>query len=136
MKDIKNWIIFILLGLTLIFGYITLTEDDSDYKRKVEILKEDNTRLLNENSKIDRRIDSLNLEYINLQKKDSLLAIEISKRDVQIANALASSKKSREELERIKAGLIETRKKIDSLKANPIKRTGDDLLNSLKLKTQ
>jgi hypothetical protein len=136
MKDIKNWIIFILLGLTLIFGYITLTGDDSEYKRKVEILKEDNTRLLNENSKIDRRIDSLNLEYINLQKKDSLLAIEISKRDVQIANALASSKKSREELERIKAGLMETRKKIDSLKTNPIKRTGDDLLNSLKLKTQ
>jgi len=136
MKDIKNWIIFILLGLTLIFGYITLTKDDSDYKRKVEILKEDNTRLLNENSKIDGRIDSLRVEYINLQKKDSLLNIEISKRDIQIANALASSKKSKEELEKIKANIAETQRKIKELKANPFKRTGDDLLNSLKLKTK
>lgn len=136
MKDIKNWLIVVLLGCTLIFGYLTLTKDDSEYKKKVELLKQDNARLERENAKIDSKIDSLCTEYINLQKKDSLLGLEISKRDAQIAKALADSKRSKAELDAIKTSMEETRRKIAELKANPFKRTGDDLLNSLKLKTQ
>lgn len=135
-EKFKNWIIFILLGLTLIFGYLQVTKDDSGYKSKIEKLREDNNRLIEENKKIDGIIDSLKVEYINLQKTDSLLNVEISKRDAEIAKALADSKKSKAELDRIKTEMEAIRKKIQELKANPFRRTDNELINSLKLKTQ
>ena len=45
MKDIKNWIIVFLLIGFVIFGYSTLTRDNTDYKSKVEALNNANTIL-------------------------------------------------------------------------------------------
>ena len=85
---------------------------------------------------VDLEIDSLKVEYINLQKKDSIQTVNIAKRDLQIATLISNSKKSKAELDKIKAEMEETRKKIADLKAHPINREGDDLINSLKIKTQ
>ena len=134
MKEIKDWLIVGLLILCLIFGYKTLTSGDSEYKRKVEELHLANEKLIKERASIDSTILEIDKRYKKLQFKDSILTIEISKRDKIIAANIAKANKSQAELSKIKSQMDLTRKKITELKKNPPNRTGDSLVNSLKLK--
>ena len=84
----------------------------------------------------DEQNEILSLEFTKLQAKELELANDIKKRDLEIAKSKENANKSKRELEKFKREIEETKRKIDSLKSHPANRTGDDLLNSIKLKTQ
>jgi predicted nuclease with TOPRIM domain len=134
MKEIKDWLIVGLLTLFLIFNYKTLTSNSFEYRRKIEDLHSANTKLNKERSSIDSTITEINKRYKKLQVKDSILTVEISKRDQIIADNIAKANKSKAELDKIKSQIDSTRSKIYELKKSPPNRTGSSLINSLKLK--
>ena len=74
---------------------------------------------------------------IDFNKKQA----EIDNRDIkikQIESELAKTKQdltaAKDKVKEMKRDLDETKKKIEDLQKNPIKREGDDLINSLKEK--
>jgi len=136
LKDIKNLLILFLLVCVVIFGYKTFFTGDKLYKEKLKQLEAANKKLQQERIAIDLRIDSLKLEYGKLKDHEVKLAKEISDRDKEIAKDKAAAAKSKAELNKFKQEMAETQEKIAEMKKHPANRTGDDLLNSLKIKTQ
>ncbi len=132
--NLKDWIIVALFGLSLFF-FIQYLTNPSGYKKRIKELEEDNR-------KIESKIDSLNSVNEKL-KKESLIYISninkyqakidstqklIDEKDVQISKSKIEMNKSKKEFEN-------TKKEIEKLENNPIKRVGNDLINSLKEKT-
>lgn len=136
MKNAKNIIILVLLLASLIFGYISLFRGDKLYEYKVEELKKENEALMKQKLAIDEENKTLKLEFSNLKTKEAELLNDINLRDSEIAKSKENANRSKRELEKFKAEIEKTRGKIDSLKSHPANRTGEDLLNSIKLKTQ
>jgi len=136
MKNIKNIIIVVLLAACLIFGYISLFRGDKLYEYKVEELKKENAALMKQKLAIDEENKTLKIEFSNLKTKEVELLNDINLRDSEIAKSKENANRSKRELEKFKREIESTRQKIDSLKAHPANRTGEDLLNSIKLKTQ
>lgn len=136
MKDIKNIVILVLLLGVLTLGYISLFRGDKLYEYKVEELKKQNEALMKQKLAVDEENKTLRLEFSNLKAKEVELIKDINLRDLEIQKSKDNANRSKRELEKFKRDIEETRRKIDSLKSNPPNRTGDDLLNSIKLKTQ
>jgi peptidoglycan hydrolase CwlO-like protein len=136
MKNYKNIIIIFLLIGCLIFGYISLFRGDKLYEYKLEELKKENLILLKMKDSLGLKINGLESQFITLKAKETELINDINNRDLEIARSKEKASKSKAELDKFKREMQETRNKIDSLKAHPANRTGDDLLNSIKLKTQ
>ena len=63
------------------------------------------------------------------QKKINYISDLISKKDIEIKNLKLNLNQQRKEIEK-------TKKKIDELEKTPIKRTGQELLESIKEKTK
>ena len=135
LKDLKNILIGILLICTIIFGYKTFFTSDKLYKEKLKQLEAANKLLQAERAAIDLKIDSLKSEYDKLKAHEQKLANDIANRDAEIAKDKAAAAKSQAELNKFKHEMAETQRKIEDIKEHPANRTGDDLLNSLKLKT-
>lgn len=136
MKDPKTIAIAVLVLLVLIFGATTFFKKDSLYKYKLEELQKVYDAEHNKRDSLDRELDKVRSEFAALKVKEKQLAANVARLDQDIASAKSDANRSKEELDRAKTSLEETRKKIADLKSNPPNRTGDDLLNSLKLKTQ
>lgn len=132
--DTKNIIILVLLIGCLVFGYINLFRGDKLYEYKVEELQKENATLLKERDSVKSEIKTLNIEFSALKTKEAELMNDINLRDTEIAKSKDKANRSKAELEKFKKEIEETRGKIDSLKAHPTNRQGDDLLNSLKSK--
>ena len=132
--DTKNIIILVLLIGCLVFGYINLFRGDKLYEYKVEELQKANSTLLKERDLVKGEIKTLNIEFTALKSKEAELMNSINLRDSEIAKSKDKANRSKAELEKFKKEIEETREKIDSLKAQPANRQGDDLLNSLKSK--
>lgn len=135
MKDIKNIIIVILLAGLLIFGYIAIFGGDSNYKQQLKELKTKNELLEKQRDSIDVVINNLHAEYAKLKVREAELAKEVTALDAEVEQNKANAKRSQAELDIMKRDLKETRRKIEELKKHPANREGDDLINSLKLKT-
>jgi outer membrane murein-binding lipoprotein Lpp len=136
MKDIKNILIVVLLAGCMIFGYMWFFRNDGGYKQKIKDLEREKKELIIAREKLEKDVVVLEKNFEDLKKKESSLAADIKKRDEEIRRRKEEAAKSRAELDNMKKGLKETQEKIVELKKNPSNRTGDDLLNSLKLKTQ
>ena len=136
MKDIKNILIVVLLAGCMIFGYMWFFRNDGGYKQKILDLEGEKKELIIAREKLEKDVVVLEKNFDDLKKKESSLAADIKKRDEEIRRRKEEAAKSRAELDNMKKGLKETQEKIVELKKNPSNRTGDDLLNSLKLKTQ
>lgn len=136
MKDPKNITIIVLVALVLIFGATTFFKKDSLYKYKLEELQKVYDTEHNRRDSLDQELVKVRAEFATLKVREKQLAADVAKLDRDIASAKNTATRSREELDRTKTMLEETRKKIADLKSNPPNRTGEDLLNSLKLKTQ
>lgn len=136
MKDIKNIIIGVLLFFCLLFGYIWFLGGGKSYRDKIKSLEKTRLELIQERTNLDYAVDSLKKENQKLIQKDKILSDKVNKQDKEIATAKANAAKSMAELNGIKSGLKDTQEKIKEIQENPIKRSGDDLLNSLKQKTQ
>jgi septal ring factor EnvC (AmiA/AmiB activator) len=136
IKDPKNIIILALFVGMMIFASIVLLGKSSNYKQQVKDLEAKNKVLQSERVEIHKRVAALEREYEALKKKEAELLADIAKRDIEIANSKAAASRSKAELDKLKKDLQKTREDIKNHEDNPANRTGDDLLNSLKLKTK
>lgn len=135
-RDPKNIIITVLLLGVFVFAGIVFYGGDSAYKKRVKELQAENKALQIQRDSIDAVIAGLESDYEVLLKKEAALLADIAKRDADIARAKEAANRSKAELDGIKKNLEKTRAEIKKHETNPPNRTGDDLLNSLKFKTQ
>jgi chromosome segregation ATPase len=136
MKNIKDILILVLLGLALIFAWTTFFGGDALYKHKVKELEADNKRLQEERKSIDAKILVIQAKFDSLSVEDKKLQGIIEVKDAEIDKNKKSAARSKAELDTIRKRLEETRKQIEEAKKNPPNREGQDLINSLKIKTQ
>jgi len=136
MKDIKTILIIVLLGATLFFGYMWFFKGDNGYKEKIKQLEAEKKELVKERENLDNDVRSILAEFNSLKEKEKKLLADVAKLDAEIAKSKANAAKSKAELDKMKKDLKDTQDKIAYLKDHPVNRTGDDLLNSLKMKTQ
>ena len=129
--DTKSWIIIVLFLASGIFLYKWLTTEDKN-------LKEENKRLSEQVDSIQFERDSLaNARKISQDRFDSIQHI-VDVENVKISKLNKDLQKSKNDLDIANSSLEKEKHKIDSinvqiknLKENPIKREGNDLLNSL-----
>lgn len=134
--DIKNTIILILLIVAILFGYKWFIESDSGSKERVKQLEKDFTEMESKKKISDLEINKWKCKFDTLQKEGDRLKQENIKLESDTKKAEQEASKSKSNLDKLRLEMIETKNKIEKLKNNPIKRTGDDLLQSIKNKTK
>lgn len=134
-NKLKNILILVLLAGCLVFASMWYFSG-SGYKSEIKTLKKEKQELVEQRKNLDSQVDNLKRDYEELVKKEAVLLEDIKKRDREIQALKESSARSQAELMKIKKDLAETRKKIEEFKKNPPNRTGQDLINSLKIKLQ
>lgn len=134
--DIKTIIILVLLGFSLLFGYKWFFSADPSLKKRLKEIETEYNDLEQKKKESDRKIKQLENEYTILESKDKQLQDQVIKLESDIKLAEQTAAKSKSNLDKIKKDLAETKHKIEDFKNNPPNRTGDDLLNSIKNKTQ
>jgi len=129
--DINTIMMIALIVLCVFFGSMWFLQG-SGYKKKI---KESQKRI----EQIEKVRDSLKLVNVQLEKRFDGLQNQIKERDKKIKQVekelLASKlalKLAQEELERNKKTYDESKKRIKKLRENPVKREGDQLIESLK----
>lgn len=133
--DLKTSLIVVLFIAFAIFFAKWYLEGDSNrkenkkLKQEIEQIKHVRDSLKLERTKIDLKVDSLNRELSETKKRIAKLDIELTTNQVELQSAKGK-------LNSLQSGLNATKKKIQELKANPIKRKGSALLNSIKEKTK
>jgi peptidoglycan hydrolase CwlO-like protein len=132
----KNTLILILAGVAILFACTTFFRKDGEYAQQVKDLHAANEKLQAERALIDHQIVELQKAYNALEVKETALLDAIAQKEAEIAKSRAQATKSKAQLDHIMKEMAETRRKIKELTDNPPNRTGNDLLNSLKLKTQ
>jgi peptidoglycan hydrolase CwlO-like protein len=133
----KKNIAIIILSLILIGGFVYFTQfSTKKYEEKILELEAKRVVLIQERDSLDAVADSLHGEYVRLRELDEKAEKEIQKKDRLIADLKSRSARSQQNLDQLKQGMRETQEKIESVKRNPANRTGEDLLESLKNKTQ
>jgi len=133
--DIKSILILFLLGFSLFFGYMWYFRGDKGYKERLNQLQERNISIQREKDSLVKILKVKEIEFVKLQRSESLLLSQIANLQVEIKNAKNNANRSKSELDRIRKDLADTRRRIEELKKNPPNRTGDDLINSIKIKT-
>jgi chaperonin cofactor prefoldin len=132
---IKDWALIILVGfliLTFVNGMVTSSgykKQIKDIENKNDAIEEERKSLESRNVELSKKIKNDSLIVVRYQERIDSLSKLISTKDGEIKTLKRSADIARKELEK-------TKKEIDNLLNNPIKRTGDGLLNSLKEKTK
>lgn len=134
--DFKTIFIFILLTLLMVVGYNWYFKADKNYKNQVESLKQENKKIKISRDSLSMNIFSLEKDFNLIKAREDSLMTRIGKLDTQISNSKNKANKSKAELDALRKELLETNNKIKELKNNPPNRNGQDLINSIKNKTQ
>lgn len=131
--DIKSILILVLFGFGIVFFALWYFKGD-DSKKKVKELEKKVNQIQTTRDSLTNINKTLKIAFTDAQ-------VIIIERDNQIKKIESDLVKVKQDLNdayaKVKAGqkaLDETKKKIDELKKNPIKREDDVLLNSLKEK--
>ena len=131
--DVKWIAILVLTGACILFFGMWFFKG-SDTKGRIRQLEK-------ENLMIEEVRDSLELVNKSLSEEFDKIQIDIDERDKKIKDIEDRLFKTKRELDAANAkvsgykkDLAETKKKIEDLKKNPIKREDEDLLRSLKEK--
>lgn len=131
--DKKSIIILVLLGVSVIFFGLWYFKGD-DTKNKIKELESKNRKIEVTRDSLDNVNKSLKLDFDKIQivindREEFIKQIEqnLSKVKLELDNANIKVKDGQK-------ALSETKKKIEQLKRNPINRTDDSLINSLKEK--
>jgi len=132
---IKDWALIILVGF-LIVTFVNGMMTSSGYKKQIkdienknDAIEEQRKSLESRNVELSKKIKNDSLIVVRYQERIDSLSKLISTKDGEIKTLKRSADVTRKELEK-------TKKEIDNLLNNPIKRTGDELINSLKEKTK
>lgn len=133
---LQNILIGILTVCTLFFGYKTFFSEDPLYKQKIEELHKENLALQAKRDSINGVLKTLKVDFEKLKVQEAALNAKVAQEDKEIEKNKAKAAKSQAELTALQKELADTHNKIEDLKKHPANRTGDDLLNSLKLKSQ
>jgi chromosome segregation ATPase len=136
MKNIKDIAITVLAILCIIFAAITFFGGDSKYKHQIEALQNDNKRLHTERDSIIKAGKEIQSRIDSLTIIENRLKGVIADKDIEISKAKSNAQKSKAELDSMRQKLEKIRKQIADAKKNPPNREGEDLINSLKIKTQ
>lgn len=130
--DLKTILIIILLITTTIFGYKWFFQTEDLIKYKVKEYEEENKRLQKDIDSLTINIEKYNKEYTEfIKSKDSLDKL-IKESEIEIEKAKSNAEKSLQELNKVREEFLEIQNKIKKLEKSPIKREGDDLINSIK----
>jgi len=133
--DLKGWLIVILAGITIIlFTYVLMSP--TGWRKKIREYEKINKELQEKRDSLDR----VNNELKKLAVEDSLRIVMFQQR-VDSVNKIIKIKDV--EIKKLKKDAAEaeeimrkTKEKIEELTNNPIKRTGSDLIESIKQKTK
>jgi hypothetical protein len=133
LKGIKP--IYLLLGCVVlsVIVYFWFSKPDT-YKQENKRLKNEIIQIQKQRDKIADSIKTLKYEYTKLEDSANIklqLLDEINQRMVLIEQRVSTSF---DELSKIKNGVNGLNAQIKSATEKPIKRVGDDLINSLKNK--
>ncbi len=134
--DIKTILIIVLLSLTLIFGYKWYFGGDKESKDKVEILKKKVKELEKQEKEIDSKIKTWEAKFDKLDENDKKAKEDQLQIEKILIKYIEQTNKDKVELDAMKKRMSDTRKKIEEFKKNPSNRTGDDLMSSIKSKTE
>jgi len=133
--DAKTIVIFILLALLAFFyvkGMFNPSDDNSD---KISELEKINKQLEKDRDNLEDAYETTYEMYLNDSSELSELKKEFDLLEALLADKERELKKSRKELSEARKRAEETRKKIKELEETPIKRTGNDLIESIQEKT-
>ena len=132
---LKDWALIVITGVAVFF-FINYTISSSGYKKEIKRLESESKDIQKKRDELDKQNKDLKKEaviYIDnidkYQKKINYISDLISKKDIEIKNLKLNLNQQRKEIEK-------TKKKIDELEKTPIKRTGQELLESIKEKTK
>jgi chromosome segregation ATPase len=134
--DVKSWIIVVLLIISLVFVGKWYFKGDDVAKSKIKELEGQIELIQKEKAQRDANIKVLQDQQKDLEATIAVktqLVEDLARGNVLLANQVAYAQKG---LEETRKKLKETQDKIAELLKNPVKREGDDLLNSLKNKTK
>lgn len=133
--DPKTGIIILLFCVSGVFFTMYMMSGDS-HRKEIKQLQKKNKELQKEKEKLQSEfvviMDSVSADSLKIVKlKQELLDInkKLSKKEEDL-------KKSEGELKSMKDSYNKTKKEIEKLKEEPIKRTGSELLQSIKEKTK
>ena len=135
--DLKNILILILIIISSFSVWKWMTKvDDSKSQERIKQLEDEFRKLEIRKDSVDNNIKTLELEFEKLELKDSLLREENKKLSQEAKQAEIEAKVWKTKLQTSQKQQEETKSKIKQLGKNPIKREGNDLLESLKNKTK
>lgn len=133
--DLKDWALIVSVCIAIVFS-INFFMSSSGYKKVIRGLE-------GENKNIERERDSLKTVNKRLTKEAEVYVINIEKYQNRIDSIQKLISKKDIEISKLKStangyksAYEKTKKEIEKLEKEPIKRVGDDLLNSLKEKTK
>jgi septal ring factor EnvC (AmiA/AmiB activator) len=133
--DIKSIMIVVLFVISGIFFTQWYFGGENHRKERIDLQKQ--------NKELQKQKEDLSKDFDRLRKKfekDSTdlekIKIEIKYLDIKLKDKDAQIYKANKDLKDFKAGISKTKAEIQDLKDNPIKRTGDNLLESIKEKTK
>lgn len=133
--DLKGWLIVILAGITIIlFTYVLMSPTGwrkkiREYEKINKELQEKRDSLNQANNELKKLAVEDSLRIVMFQQRVDSVNKIIKIKDVEIKKL----KKDAAEAEEI---MRKTKEKIEELTNNPIKRTGSDLIESIKQKTK
>jgi peptidoglycan hydrolase CwlO-like protein len=131
--DLKSVLVLVLLGFCILFfsmWFLKGTEYKKEFKlldKKYERLQHIRDSLVDANSRLKSDFDNIQTVVDQRNKKITKIESDLKKTKYELSKANSELSENKHDLE-------ETKKKIEKLKKEPIKREGDDLLNSLKEK--
>lgn len=134
--DIKTIIILALILFCTISSYYWLIKGDTESKEKLKEYETEFKKLEKIKDSLDISISNLKIKYKELDKQEDLLEEQNLVLSKRASKAEADAKHSKKDLEELLKKQKKTLEEIEKLKKNPIKREGDDLLESLKNKTK
>ena len=133
--DLKGWTIIILGGI-LIVMFLYLMLKPSGWRKKIKYNEKINKELQDKRDSLDK----VNAELKKLAIKDSLEIVKYQNRIDSVAKLIvvknAEISKLKKDVKDTEQKMKKTKEEIQKLTDNPIKRTGDSLLESIKQKTK
>jgi Tfp pilus assembly protein PilN len=120
-------IIYLVFAVALVFGL------NYYYKSKIEEIQIQNELLIKENESLYNKISLIESSFDKFMDKGNLRP---SRRTSPKPKIKVSKDETVKELVKIKKEIVDLDKTMDSIKQTLPNRTGQDLINSLKMKTE
>lgn len=132
---LKDWALIIISGIAIFF-FINYLISSSGYKKEIKKLETESKdiqkirdSLYKENEKLRQESVKYIDNILKYQSRIDSISILISKKDGEIKTLMLNINNQKKEIDK-------TKNKIDNLIKNPVKRTGQELIDSIKEKTK